>query len=100
MEGSNLRPPRCERGALTTELTAPSRWDELNYRHTPAPTQATAAVIFRSLGVLAGMVAVWKGDRWWGAAEVSGSAVAGSLVLVRGGVRGVELSPMTLELND
>jgi len=26
--------------------------------------------------------------------------VAGSLVLVRGGVRGVELSPMTLELND
>ena len=57
-------------------------------------------MIFRSLGVLAGMVAVWKGDRWWEAAEVSGSAVAGSLVLVRGGVRGVELSPMTLELND
>ena len=57
-------------------------------------------MIFRSLGVLAGMVAVWKGDRWWGAAEVSGSAVAGSLGLVRGGVRGVELSPMTLELND
>jgi len=57
-------------------------------------------VIFRSLGVLAGMVAVWKGDRWWEAAEVSGSAVAGSSVLVRGGVRGVEPSPMTLELND
>ena len=43
MEGSNLRPPRCERGALTTELTAPCRWDTLNYRHTHTPAQASQA---------------------------------------------------------
>ncbi len=43
MEGSNLRPPRCERGALTTELTAPGRWDTLNYRHTHTPAQASHA---------------------------------------------------------
>ena len=35
-----------------------------------------APVVFGLLGVAAGMVAVWKGDRWWGAAGVSGSAVA------------------------
>ena len=28
------------------------------------------------LGVAAGMVAVWKGDKWWGAVGVSGSAIA------------------------
>ena len=35
-----------------------------------------APVVFGPLGVLAGSVAVWKGDRWWGALGVSGSAVA------------------------
>ena len=39
MEGSNLRPPRCERGALTTELTAPYLWDNVNYRHRHAHVQ-------------------------------------------------------------
>ena len=37
---------------------------------------AVAPVVFGPLGVIAGMVAVWKGDVWWGAAGVSGSAVA------------------------
>ena len=37
---------------------------------------AVAPVVFGPLGVVAGMVAVWKGDHWWGAAGVSGSAVA------------------------
>lgn len=35
-----------------------------------------APVVFGPLGVLAGMVAVWKGASWWGGAGVSGSAVA------------------------
>lgn len=35
-----------------------------------------ARAVFGPLGVAAGMVAVWKGDRWWGAAGVSVSAVA------------------------
>ena len=39
MEGSNLRPPRCERGALTTELTAPCLRDKVNYRHRHAHVQ-------------------------------------------------------------
>ncbi len=34
-----------------------------------------APVIFGPLGFFAGMVAVWKGDVWWGGAGVSGSAV-------------------------
>ena len=37
---------------------------------------AVAPAMFGPLGVIAGMVAVWKGDVWWGAAGVSGSAVA------------------------
>ena len=35
-----------------------------------------APAVLGPLGVAAGMVAVWKGDRSWGAAGVSGSAVA------------------------
>ncbi|MDA1129382.1 MAG: hypothetical protein O2913_11890 [Chloroflexi bacterium] len=35
-----------------------------------------APVVFGPLGIVAGMVAIWKGDRWWGAAGASGSAVA------------------------
>ena len=35
-----------------------------------------APAVLGPLGVAAGMVAVAKGDRWWGAAGVSGSAVA------------------------
>lgn len=35
-----------------------------------------APVVFGPLGVLAGSVAVWNGDRWWGMLGVSGSAVA------------------------
>ena len=35
-----------------------------------------APLVFGLLGIAAGMVAIWKGDRWWGAAGVSGSAVA------------------------
>ena len=34
------------------------------------------AVVFGPLGIVASMVAFWKGARWWGAAGVSGSAVA------------------------
>lgn len=33
-------------------------------------------VVFGSLGVVAGMVAIWKGDEWLGAASVFGSTVA------------------------
>ena len=33
-------------------------------------------VVFGPLGIAAGMVAVWKGARWWGTAAVSGSFVA------------------------
>ena len=32
-----------------------------------------------ALGVAAGMVAIAKGDKWWGAAGVSGSVVAAVL---------------------
>ena len=43
MEDLNLRPPRCERGALTTELTALIFYvlmaDSLNYRETLSATQ-------------------------------------------------------------
>ena len=43
MEDLNLRPPRCERGALTTELTAPILYvlmaNSLNYRETDSATQ-------------------------------------------------------------
>ena len=35
-----------------------------------------APVVFGPLGVLAGFVAVWKGERWWGMLGVSGSAAA------------------------
>jgi len=35
-----------------------------------------APAVLGPLGVAAGMVAVAKGDKWWGAAGVSGSAVA------------------------
>jgi hypothetical protein len=45
MEGSNLRPPRCERGALTTELTAPCLWDKINYRHSHAHAQASGGAV-------------------------------------------------------
>ncbi len=34
-----------------------------------------APVVFGPLGVIAGMVAVWKGDVWWGTAGISGSSV-------------------------
>ena len=37
---------------------------------------AVAPVVFGPLGIVASMVAFWKGARWWGAAGVSGSAVA------------------------
>lgn len=32
--------------------------------------------VFGPLGIAAGIVAVWKGDKWWGAFGVSGSVVA------------------------
>ena len=32
---------------------------------------AISPVVFGPLGVVAGMAAVWKGARWWGAAGVS-----------------------------
>ena len=35
-----------------------------------------APAVLGPLGVAAGMVAIAKGDKWWGAAGVSGSAVA------------------------
>ena len=35
-----------------------------------------APVVLGPLGVAAGMVAVWKGDKRWGAAGVSGSSIA------------------------
>ena len=35
-----------------------------------------APAVLGPIGVAAGCVAVAKGDRWWGAAGVSGSAVA------------------------
>ena len=35
-----------------------------------------APAVLGPLGVVVGMVSVWKGARWWGAAGVSGSAVA------------------------
>ena len=35
-----------------------------------------APVVFGPLGVVADCVAIAKGDKWWGAAGVSGSAVA------------------------
>ena len=38
MEDLNLRPPRCERGALTTELTALVPFD-FNYMQTPFRAQ-------------------------------------------------------------
>ena len=37
---------------------------------------AIAPVVFGSLGVVAGAVAVAKGARWWGTAGVSASFVA------------------------
>ena len=36
-----------------------------------------APAVLGPLGIAAGMVAVAKGDRWWGGLGVSGSAVAG-----------------------
>ena len=36
-----------------------------------------APVVFGTLGVVAGMMTIAKGDRWWGMLAVSGSAVAG-----------------------
>ncbi len=44
------------------------RWDQV--KTGPAPCSG------RPLGVAAGCVAIAKGDKWWGAAGVSGSAVA------------------------
>ena len=35
-----------------------------------------APAVFGSIGVVAGCVAIAKGDKWWGAAGVLGSAVA------------------------
>ena len=35
-----------------------------------------APLVFGLLGIAAGMVAIWKGDKWWGGLGVSGSAVA------------------------
>ena len=35
-----------------------------------------APVVFGPLGIIAGSVAVWKGERWWWMLGVSGSAVA------------------------
>ena len=35
-----------------------------------------ASAVLGPLGVAAGMVAIAKGDKWWGAAGVTGSAVA------------------------
>lgn len=35
-----------------------------------------APVVFGQPGISSGTVAVWKEDRWWGAAGVSGSFVA------------------------
>ena len=35
-----------------------------------------APAVLGPIGVAAGMVAVAKGDKWWGAAGVSGSAIA------------------------
>ena len=37
---------------------------------------AVEPVVFGPLGMAAGLVAVAKGDLWWGAAGVSASAVA------------------------
>ena len=37
---------------------------------------AVAPVLLGPLGVAPGCVAIAKGDKWWGAAGVSGSAVA------------------------
>ena len=37
---------------------------------------AVAPVVFGPLGVVAGMVAAWKGARWWATAAVSASFVA------------------------
>lgn len=35
-----------------------------------------APAVFGLLGIVGGIVAVWKGDKWWGAAGVSGNTVA------------------------
>ena len=35
-----------------------------------------APAVLGPLGLAAGMVAIAKGDKWWGAAGVSGSAIA------------------------
>ena len=37
---------------------------------------AFAPVVFGPLGVVAGIVAVWKGAKWWGTAGVSASFVS------------------------
>ena len=57
MEDLNLRPPRCERGALTTELTAPARLSGKYYsrRRAGGPAQL--------------------GEREWGRAGLSGGRV-------------------------
>ena len=36
-----------------------------------------APFVFGPLGVVTGVVAIWKGGRWWGAAGASASAVTG-----------------------
>ena len=39
-----------------------------------------APAVFGPLGVAAGLVAIAKGDAWWGAAGVLGSALAAAVV--------------------
>ncbi len=60
---------------MENKTTNPGRLPAITSLACAAVALAAVPVVFGPLDVVAGMMAVWKGDVWWGAAGVSGSAM-------------------------